>query len=244
VDFLIDPLFTPNCCNLNHWTGGDSPVLVCREMPVHVYSREKNNSFSGNKTLIRCIYPFMSLISQICARSGLRKEIAASRVRLYRVALAWCGDRMLADDLVQEALSLGLQKAHQLRDRDRLNAWLYSILNNCWKQHLRSYRPHEDLDDDRPSNDLEPDSAAGQMEIVTRVRCAVAGLPLEQRKVLALVDLEGFAYSDVANILEIPIGTVMSRLYRARKSLIGLLENDSPEAEGQVRQVTSIRRVK
>lgn len=183
----------------------------------------------------------MSLISQICAKSGLRKEIAASRIRLYRVALAWCGDRMLADDLVQETLSLGLQKAHQLRDRERLNAWLYSILNNCWKQHLRSYRPHEDLDADRASDELEPDSAAGQMEIVARVRCAVARLPLEQRKVLALVDLEGFAYSDVANILEIPIGTVMSRLYRARKSLISLLEDDSREPSGQV---TSIRRVK
>lgn len=183
----------------------------------------------------------MSMISKICAKSGLRKEIAASRIRLYRVALAWCGDRMLADDLVQETLSLGLQKAHQLRERDRLNAWLYSILSNCWKQHLRSYRPHEDLDDDRPSGDLEPDSAVGQMEVVARVRCAVSGLPLEQRKVLALVDLEGFSYSDVAGILEIPIGTVMSRLYRARKSLINLLEKDSHESQGHA---TPIRRVK
>jgi len=183
----------------------------------------------------------MRLISQVCAKTSLRKDIAASRGRLYRVALAWCGDRMLADDLVQETLSLGLQKAHQLRERERLNAWLYSILNNCWKQHLRSYRPHEDLDDDRPSGDLEPDSAVGQMEVVARVRCAVAGLPLEQRKVLALVDLEGFAYSDVANILEIPIGTVMSRLFRGRKSLLGLLESDSRESPGQA---TSLRRVK
>lgn len=183
----------------------------------------------------------MSLISQFCAKSGLRKEIAASRNRLYRVALAWCGDRMLADDLVQETLALGLQKSHQLRERERLNAWLYSILNNCWKQHLRSYRPHEDLDDDRPSGDLEPDSAVGEMEIVARVRSAVAGLPLEQRKVLALVDLEGFAYSDVSGILDIPIGTVMSRLHRARKSLLKLLEKESRES---AKQVTPIRRVK
>jgi RNA polymerase sigma-70 factor (ECF subfamily) len=183
----------------------------------------------------------MSLISQFCAKTSLRKDIAASRNRLYRVALAWCGDRMLADDLVQETLALGLQKSHQLRERERLNAWLYSILNNCWKQHLRSYRPHEDLDDDRPSGDLEPDSAVGEMEIIARVRCAVARLPLEQRKVLALIDLEGFAYSEVSGILDIPIGTVMSRLHRARKSLLKLLEKESREP---VEQVTSIRRVK
>ncbi len=183
----------------------------------------------------------MSLISKICVKTALRKEIAASRIRLYRVALAWCGDRMLADDLVQETMALGLQKVHQLRDRDRLNAWLYSILNNCWKQHLRSHRPHEDLDDDRASDDPEPDSAVGQMEVVARVRCAVARLPIEQRKVLALVDLEGFGYSDVANILEIPIGTVMSRLYRARKSLLNLLENDSRESSGPA---GTLRRVK
>jgi len=182
----------------------------------------------------------MSLIS-FCAKTSLRKDIAASRNRLYRVALAWCGDRMLADDLVQETLALGLQKSHQLRERERLNAWLYSILNNCWKQHLRSYRPHEDLDDDRPSGDLEPDSAVGEMEIVARVRCAVAGLPLEQRKVLALIDLEGFAYSEVSSILDIPIGTVMSRLHRARKSLLKLLEKESREP---AEQVTPIRRVK
>jgi RNA polymerase sigma-70 factor (ECF subfamily) len=183
----------------------------------------------------------MSVISNICAKSTLRKEIAASRGRLYRVALAWCGDRMLADDLVQETLALGLQKVHQLREKERLNAWLYSILNNCWKQHLRRYRPHEDLDNESPSDEPEPDSAVGQMEIVARVRCAVANLPHEQRRVLALVDLEGFAYSDVANILEIPIGTVMSRLHRGRKSLIELLENSAQEPPAQV---TSLRRVK
>lgn len=166
----------------------------------------------------------MGIIS--CMNSGavLRRRIADSRVRLYRVALAWCGDNMLADDLVQEALSLALQKTHQLRDKDRLNAWLYSILNNRWKQYLRSRRPHEDLDDERPCDKPGPDLMIDRIEIVSRVRLAVAELPLEQRRVLALVDLEGFSYNDVAEILEIPPGTVMSRLHRARKGLVKLLE--------------------
>lgn len=170
----------------------------------------------------------------------MRKEIAASRKRLYRVALAWCGDAMLADDLVQETLTLGLQKVHQLREPDRLNAWLYSILNNCWKQHLRRYRPHEDLDDERPGDELAPDAAVDQLETVKRVRKAVERLPLEQRRVLALVDLEGMAYCEVASVLEIPMGTVMSRLHRARKSLLGLLDKQtttSPEAAVSLRRV-------
>ena len=66
----------------------------------------------------------MKLINRLCTAKYQRKQIAASRERLYRVALAWCSDAMLADDLVQETLSLGLQKVHQLRDPERLNAWL------------------------------------------------------------------------------------------------------------------------
>jgi RNA polymerase sigma-70 factor (ECF subfamily) len=166
----------------------------------------------------------MKLVERLCLANSQRKKIAGARQRLFRVALAWCGDAMLADDLVQETLALGLQKVHQLRDPDRLNAWLYSILNNCWKQHLRCQRPHEELDEQRPCDGPAPETAAGRLETVTRVRNAVAALPFEQRQVLALVDLEGFAYCEVARILDIPIGTVMSRLHRGRKALLGSLE--------------------
>ena len=188
----------------------------------------------------------MGIISCIKSGAAMRSRIAASRERLYRVALAWCGDDMLADDLVQETLSLALQKVHQLRDHERLNAWLYSILNNRWKQYLRSRRPHEDLDDDRVCDKPGPDTLVDRFEIVSRVRMAVAALPLEQRRVPALVDLEGFSYNDVAEILEIPAGTVMSRLHRARKGLIRLLEPDQATGNGATNENTSasLRRVK
>ncbi len=169
----------------------------------------------------------MKLIERLCQAKCQRKQIAAARPRLFRVALAWCGDAMLADDLVQEAMALGLQKVHQLRDPERLNAWLYSILNNCWKQYLRCNRPHEDLDEGRACEGPAPDAEVGQLQTVARVRNAVAGLPAEQRRVLALVDLEGLAYNEVAAILDIPIGTVMSRLHRGRKSLLAKLEAQS-----------------
>lgn len=183
----------------------------------------------------------MKLIERLCLAKSQRKQIAAARPRLFRVALAWCGDAMLADDLVQETMALGLQKVHQLRDPERLNAWLYSILNNSWKQYLRCNRPHEDLDEERPCDGPAPDTAVGQLQTVTRVRNAVAELPAEQRRVLALVDLEGLAYSEVAVILDIPIGTVMSRLHRGRKSLLAKLEKQPNVTPGRV---ASLKRVK
>ena len=171
---------------------------------------------------------------------SLRRKIAASRERLYRVALAWCGDAMLADDLVQETLTQALQKVHQLRDRDRLYAWLYSILNNRWKQYLRSRRPHDELNMDQPYEGPGPESVVEHLETIARIRRAVSTLPLDQRRVLALVSLEGFSYSEVADILEIPAGTVMSRLHRARKQLIELLETNNAS---QI-QAPTLKRVK
>ena len=180
-------------------------------------------------------------MDRLCLAKSLRKQIAAARPRLFRVALAWCGDAMVADDLVQETLALGLQKAHQLRDPERLNAWLYSILNNCWKQYLRCNRPHEDLDEERACDGPAPETSVGQLQTVTRVRNAVASLPTEQRRVLALVDLEGLAYSEVAVILDIPIGTVMSRLHRGRKTLLARLESQQTVTPGRV---APLKRVK
>lgn len=164
-----------------------------------------------------------------CTAQPLKKRIADSRDRLYRVALAWCGDEMLADDLVQETMAAGIFKRHQLRDETRLFAWLYSILNNSWKRHLRKSRPHDDLDEQLPSEETGPYGNCQEREIVSCVRRAVATLPLEQRQVIAMVDLEEFSYCDVARILDVPIGTVMSRLHRARKNLLAKLEKTSSE---------------
>jgi RNA polymerase sigma-70 factor (ECF subfamily) len=159
---------------------------------------------------------------------------------LYRVALAWCGDPMLADDLVQEALTLGLQRVGQLRDTEKLYPWLYSILHNCWKHYLRRRRPTEDLDDETPGDGLDPEHLAHELEIVKRVRGEVAKLPVEQRKVLALVDLEGFSYAEVSEILEVPMGTVMSRLHRARKALcerLGTMDQGKSATSNRLRRV-------
>lgn len=167
----------------------------------------------------------MSKKLPFCASRSLRHQIADSRQRLYRVALAWCGDAMLADDLVQETLANGISRIHQLRDTERLFSWLYSILNNNWRQHLRSRKVHEPLDDALPSETTGPLGKCRESEIVDRVRNAIAALPHDQRQVISLVDLEDLSYCEVAEALNIPIGTVMSRLHRARKNLLARLDH-------------------
>ena len=164
--------------------------------------------------------------SKNLSSSDLRDQIADSRERLYRVAFAWCGDEMLADDLVQETMKTGLVKNRQLRDETRLYAWLYSILRHAWHQHLRKSKSTAELDEQFPSEEYGPFGNYEEVEMVERVRCAVATLAVEEREVIALVDLEEFAYGEVAEVLKIPIGTVMSRLHRTRKNLLRKL--DSP----------------
>lgn len=160
----------------------------------------------------------------MCPTASLDSRIADARDRLYRVALAWCGDCMLADDLVQEALSTGIARKKQLRDEQRLYAWLYSILNNVWRSHLRKQKATTEIDEQQPAVDAGPCDNCEENELVNRVRSIVSSLPEIERQVIALVDLEGLAYVDVAQALDIPIGTVMSRLHRARKHLLERIE--------------------
>lgn len=177
----------------------------------------------------------MKLFEKLC----FKKELGTHRKRLYRMAVAWCGDPMVADDLVQETLTRALQKIDTLRDYSRLECWLYSILNNCWREHLRRRRPTVDLDEEQFVCEDCPETVSHSTQIVHRVRHAISQLPIGQRKVITLVDLEGCAYAEVASILDIPIGTVMSRLSRARKQLQTTLA-DIHEAEPRTR----LRRVK
>ncbi|MBU0751904.1 MAG: sigma-70 family RNA polymerase sigma factor [Gammaproteobacteria bacterium] len=167
---------------------------------------------------------FMNLFSKRREHDQLEQQ----RRRLYRIAYSWCHDGSLAEDLVQETLIRALERASQLRDPERLPAWLAAILANCWRDHLRRLKPTDDIaeleeslfDDEAHS----PERSAECNQLVKRVRDEIAALPVGQRQVLTLVDLEEFSYADVAGILEIPVGTVMSRLCRARQALKGRLQ--------------------
>lgn len=169
----------------------------------------------------------------------LRKRIAEERLRLYRMAYSWCCDPTLADDLAQEAIAKALQKSHQLREPERLESWLYAILHNCWRTYLRQKKPDTPLDEEIIPCEDSPENLNQRQQIIDIVRAAVARLPLGQREVLTLVDLNGFTYAEVAEVMGIPIGTVMSRLNRGRKALQLALSD-----MGQASQRTSLRRVK
>jgi RNA polymerase sigma-70 factor, ECF subfamily len=164
----------------------------------------------------------VDLLKFISRTRQFEQRLADSRPRLWRLAHAWCRNRTLADDLVQDALAKGLRNHAQLRDEASLHAWLCGILAHCWHDHLRSHRTMEDVADIEETSlidDGTPEAECLKSEIVRRVRRAVAELPVAQREVVTLVDLEEFSYAEVAAILEIPIGTVMSRLSRARNAL-------------------------
>lgn len=185
----------------------------------------------------------MNIISLFCRTNNFQDQLEQIRPRLYRLAYSWSHNAALAEDLVQEALIKALKNSNQLRDPALLNSWLFSILANCWRDHFRQHKEMDDieeLEDYRYAHNDTPENSHSQSQIVSRVRSAVSLLPLGQRQVLTLVDLEELSYIEVASILEIPIGTVMSRLCRARaamKTLLKELAPQQPAHSGQIRRI-------
>lgn len=156
-----------------------------------------------------------------------RSDLESLRPVLYRIAYSWCHEATLADDLVQDTLSRAWSRRAQLRGAAALKAWAVSIMHHCWVDHLRARKEFDDVDDwqDTLASPADtPEVRCGREQVIACVRAAVARLPVGQRQVITLVDLEEFSYAEVAQILGIPVGTVMSRLSRARTGLKTLLE--------------------
>ncbi len=149
--------------------------------------------------------------------------------RLRRYARALTGDRSAADDLVQDTLERALSRFHLWRQGSDLRAWLFTIMHNIYVNQARSRarHPHEALDE--PAAEAlhahDPDWAE-----LRDIDDALSRLPGEQRTVLLLVGLEQFTYEEAARVLDIPLGTVMSRLSRARARLRLILAGDPKAA--------------
>lgn len=171
-----------------------------------------------------------------------QRALEEVRHRLYRVAYAWCHNTALADDLVQETLAKAMRKSSQLRDPKARDAWLFTILTNCYRDHFRRLRDTDDIDDMEISIETTPETEMGRAEVVGKVRAAIARLPEGQRQTVTLVDLEGFSYIEVAQILGVPIGTVMSRLCRARNALKDILLPEFQQNPDSINRV--LRRIK
>jgi RNA polymerase sigma-70 factor (ECF subfamily) len=161
----------------------------------------------------------MGILTGISQKRLFRTILANNRNRLYRMAYSWTHDPVLADDLVQQACYQALRKQRHLRDIEAADAWLFRILANCLADHHRVRREVLNGDEIVEVDKRTPEQATQEDQVARKVRDAIATLPLPQRQVVTLIDLEGFAYAAVAEILDIPVGTVMSRLSRGRRAL-------------------------
>jgi RNA polymerase sigma-70 factor (ECF subfamily) len=147
--------------------------------------------------------------------------------RLRRYARALTGERSAADDLVQDTLERAWTKLHLWRSGSDLRAWLFTIMHNVHVNQMRSRAAAATLplQDDMP--DAPVRATQSDMLEVRDIDAALGRLPVEQREVLLLIALEHMSYRETADTLDIPIGTVMSRLARARDRLRIMLGADA-----------------
>lgn len=155
------------------------------------------------------------------------RALLAEMPRLRRYARAMLSDRAAADDLVQDTLERAWSRLAQWRAGSDLRAWLFSIMHNLRVDQLR--RPSlmtDSLDEghcDVPTRATQTD----KLEVMD-IAVALRQLPDEQREILLLVALEEMSYADIAATLNIPLGTVMSRLSRGRERLRVLMAGGEP----------------
>jgi RNA polymerase sigma factor (sigma-70 family) len=152
--------------------------------------------------------------------------------RLRRYARALVGDRATADDLVQDTLERAWAKLHLYRRGTDLRAWLFTVMHNVHVNRVRATRLTDALDDEMP--ELAQRAPQGDALLVRDLDRGIARLPAEQRAVLLLVTLEEMSYDEVARTLGTPIGTVMSRLSRAREKLRAMMLGQSAPAKLKV----------
>lgn len=152
-----------------------------------------------------------------------RHDLVALVPKLRRFALSLTGNAADADDLVQSACVKALKNAEQFRDGTRMDSWMYRIVQTLWIDDRRRAKTRGAQIDPEDAGLSDGGRAARLPEdrmMLGRTRIAMAGLPDTQREVLSLVAIEGLSYKETAEVLDIPVGTVMSRLHRAREALL------------------------
>jgi RNA polymerase sigma-70 factor, ECF subfamily len=157
------------------------------------------------------------------ARRDLSEELVTLLPRLRRFARALSRNPHDADDLLQLAIERALTRAEQLRDDAPMANWMFGIVRHAWIDELRArargarvFVPElegQQVADARQSADVE----------LLSVQDAMARLPEEQRVAVALVLIEGLSYKEAAHVMEVPIGTLTSRLARGREALQAML---------------------
>ncbi|WP_343035113.1 RNA polymerase sigma factor [Parasulfitobacter algicola] len=141
--------------------------------------------------------------------------------RLGRFALSLTRSKPDADDLLQDACSTALSKWTQYDPAHPMDRWMFRIIRNTWISEIRKRKvrvgqgqvPADETDE------LRVENTADDTILAKQVQGKVANLPAELSQPLMLVCAEGYSYQEVSDLLDVPIGTVMSRIHRARKTL-------------------------
>lgn len=172
-------------------------------------------------------------------RDDVRNEIVSLLPRLRRFALALTGSPDQADDLVQEACARALSRIEQWQEGTRLDSWMFKIAQNIWYDKARAARARGDQIAVEDAGDIAgPDgrTVTDQRLMLAAVRSGLQTLPEDQRAVIAIVCIDGASYKEAAVILDVPIGTVMSRLARGRAALAAYLEGEGAVKKLEVRR--------
>lgn len=155
------------------------------------------------------------------ASAGFSDQLVAALPRLRRFARGLAGSAAEADDLVQAACERALARAHQFQEGTRFDSWMFRIVQTIWIDQLRA-RDVRKEDGDVAEERLGSDASARGIEAriaLAEVRLAVDRLPPDQKMTLMLVTVEGLSYKEAAAVAGVPVGTIMSRLARARIAL-------------------------
>lgn len=148
-------------------------------------------------------------------------QLIAVLPRLRRFARGLTGGAVEADDLVQAACERALTRAHQFQEGTRFDSWMFRIVQTIWIDQLRArdIRKEGSEDEGMHIGTDEPVRRAEARLALQEVYRAMAELPAEQRVALLLVTVDGLSYKEAAEIAEVPVGTIMSRLARGRMAL-------------------------
>jgi RNA polymerase sigma-70 factor (ECF subfamily) len=165
--------------------------------------------------------------------SEVRQQIVEQIPHLRRYARALVGDRIRADDLVQDCLERAWSRIHLWKAGTNIRAWLFTILHNVY---LNTARRHRNMPALTPidGGSADPPARATQEDglEVRSVWQAFSRLPDTQRAAILLIALEEMSYEEAAVVLDIPVGTLMSRIHRGRERLRGLMSDAGGDGTG------------
>lgn len=168
---------------------------------------------------------------------NIRDDIVAEVPRLRRYARILLKDQGAADDLVQDCLERALSRLHLFQPGTNLRAWLFTIMHNLHVNAvIRARREAPARNGDAASDGLHcaTPPSQGQGLALRDMERALDQLTSEQRAVVLLVGVEGLSYAETASVLNVPVGTVMSRLARGRERLRILMNGVDPDPPGTV----------